>query len=102
MRTIRTLTEQIDDELQDAGKYARLALEYKTTDPEMASLFYRLSCEELTHMTMLHDCVASKIEAHQKNGLEIPESMQALYDYLHKRQIERTETVKRLQQMFRG
>ena len=33
---------------------------------------------------------------------EPPEKMQAIYDYLHEKQIERAADVRRLQDMYRG
>ena len=39
MTEIKLLMEHVEDELKDAHTYAKLALEYKASDPEMAELF---------------------------------------------------------------
>lgn len=45
MTEIKLLMEHIDGEIKDAECYAKLALEYKDRDKELADLFYRLSGE---------------------------------------------------------
>lgn len=101
MKIIALLSEHIEDELDDACAYAKLALEYKDADPEMAAIFNKLSGEEMTHMDALHKSVVSHIEAYKKLKGEEPEGMKALYDFAHKREIERAEKVMSLQNMFK-
>ena len=102
MKTRELLMDHIDDELDDACTYAKLALEYKSTDPEMANLFYKLSGEEMSHMNALHDSVVSHIEAYKRSNGEAPAAMRAVYEHLHKRHIDRAEQVGVLQNMYRG
>lgn len=45
MREIKLLMEHVEDEIRDAETYAKLALEYKDLDKELADVFYRLSGE---------------------------------------------------------
>lgn len=101
MKMMKILMERIDDELQDAHDYAKLALEYRGVEPETANLFAKLSGEETTHATALHDCVLGHIEAYRQKGREVPEGMMAVYECLHERQIDKAEGVKRYQSMFR-
>lgn len=101
MKEIKLLMEHIEDELKDAHTYAELALEYKETDPETAELFYKLSGEEMTHMNDLHKAVVRHIEAYRRQKGEPPEAMMAVYEYLHKRDIERAENVGVLQGMYK-
>ena len=53
------------------------------------------------HMTMLHAEVAGVIQKCRQEHGEPTEGMKGLYDYLHKKQIERAADVRRLQDMFR-
>ena len=53
------------------------------------------------HMTMLHAEAAGVIQKYRQEHGEPPEGMKGLYDYLHKKQIERAADVRRLQDMFR-
>lgn len=101
MKMIELLSEHIEDELEDACTYAKLALEYKETEPEVAQLFNKLSQEEMEHMDALHKREAVYIERYrQKNG-EPPEGMKALYDFLHKREIEKAEKITALHNLYR-
>lgn len=102
MIVIGLLSEHIDDELEDACTYAKLALEYKDTEPELAQLFYKLSGDEMGHMEALHKNVVSHIEAYKKLKGEAPESMKFLYDFVHKREIARAGEVKRLHGLYKG
>lgn len=99
MQTMKLLMERIDDELQDACSYAKLALEYQDSEPELANLFERLSGEEMTHATALHNCVMAHIETYRQKGRPVPEAMTAVYECLHERQIDKSAKVRLLQKM---
>lgn len=102
MTEIKLLMEHVADEINDAETYAKLALEYKDTDKELADVFYRLSGEELEHMNRLHAQVVRLIEERKRSGAEIPADMMPVYRYLHKQQIERTTEVGVAQALYRG
>lgn len=101
MKMIELLSEHIEEELDDACNYAKLALEYKESDPEAANLFYKLSQEEMTHMDALHNRVVACIDTYKKLKGEPPESMKALYEFMHKREIAQAEKVTNLQSLYR-
>ena len=54
----------------------------------------RLSEEEMTHAGLLRACAASRADG-------VPESAAEVYEYLHRRQIEKDEAVRRYQEMYR-
>lgn len=89
----------IEDEISGAEEYAKLALEYRDTRPELARLFHSLAETEMEHMNKLHKAVAEIIEEYRKENGEPPASMLAVYDYLHQRHIEEAAEVKRLLDM---
>lgn len=101
MKIIELLSDHIDEELDDACTYAKLALEYKESDPELAQLFYKLSTEEMNHMDMLHKRAVVFIEKYKQMNGEAPAGMKAIYDFVHMKQIEKAEKVTNLQNMFR-
>lgn len=101
MTEIKLLMEHIGDELQDAKTYAKLALEYKDADPDMANLFYALSGEEMTHMDLLHKSAVAHIEEYRRLKGEPPEGMKALYNYLHEKYIGKAEQVTNLRGMYK-
>lgn len=102
MKLIQMLCEMVDDEIADAHKYAKCALKFKDTHPNLSKVFFDLSGAEMQHMTILHTEVAKLIEKYRQEKGEPPEGMKALYDYLHKKQIDAAAEVKTLQGMYRG
>ena len=101
MKIIEELTNMIDEELGDAEKYARCALEKKEKYPMLAQTFYTLSNEELKHSNMLHDEAVRIINDFKAKGETVPEAMQAVYDYLHKKRISRTSDIKIMLEQFK-
>ena len=100
MEIIKQIVENIDDELMDAEKYVTLACNMKEKDRILADVYYKLSNEEMNHMNLLHDQVVRIINEFKKTN-EVPEGMQVLYDYLHKRQIEWASKIKTKQEMYK-
>ena len=101
MKKIELLVDKIDDELEDACSYIKLAHEYKDKDPELSTLFYRLSSEEMTHMDLLHKRVVETILAYKREHGEPPAAMEAVYNHLHKKNIEKAEKITNLQNMYK-
>lgn len=101
MTEIKLLMEHIEDELRDAETYAKLALEYRESDLDTANVFFRLSGEEMTHMDALHKRVVAHIEKYRQTTGAPPTEMMAVYDYLHKKNIEWAEKIGRLQGMYK-
>ena len=94
------MCDYIDEELHDAEKYIKRALEVKQDYPEVAELFNMLSGEEMKHMQMLHNQVVKLIENYRKTEGEPPVSMLAVYDYLHQKFIDHAKEIKVMQQMY--
>ena len=101
MKIIKTLSDKIGEELEDACEYVKLALEVRDERRGLADVLYALSGEEMNHMSRLHGEVVKIIEEYrQKNG-DPPADMQAVYDYLHKQHIEKAAKVRTLQSMYK-
>lgn len=102
MKIIKELEELIEEEIHDVKKYARLAAEYKQENPALAQVFYNLSAQEEAHQAMLHNEVVKMIEAHRREHGEPPATMMAVYDYIHKRHIDKMAEARRYQEIYKN
>ena len=102
MKLIKKLSEQIEDELEGAECYAKWAIKYKADYPTLAKTLYDISTDEMRHVSLLHDEVVKLIESYRKEHGDPPASMQAVYDYLHEKQIEEANEVRMYQNQYRG
>ena len=100
MKIIEKLTDMIDEELSDAKKYAKCALKYAEEFPELSQTFLTLAKEELHHKDLLHGQVVRLIERHRSLHGEPPVEMKAVYDFTHKKAIERAHEVQMLLSEF--
>jgi len=101
MKTIQQLLDYIEEEINDAIKYAKMALEYQDEYPVLAEALYKISDEEIKHMTILHGQVASIIAEYRKKNGEPPEAMKMLYEIMHRKHIEHAAEAKAYQSMYK-
>ena len=101
MKIIKCLSQQIEDEMEDADKYIGLAMRWKTDEPDTADLFYELSLEEMGHMEKLHNEVVELINAYRNEHGEPPKEMMILYEYLHEMHIKTATQIKVKQGMYK-
>ena len=101
MKVIKVLSNKITEEIADAKAYAQLSIEYKNEYPELSRTLYNLSTQEMEHMSKLHAEVTEIIRRYRETNGEPPADMMAVYDYLHKEQIEKALEVKTLQNMYK-
>ena len=102
MMIIKRLSEMIGEEIRDADKYISCALKHKDENPQLAETFFRLSLEEMQHMSLLHDQVVRIIEDYKRQKGDPPPGMMAIYDYLHEQHIENAGEVKAKQLLYKG
>ena len=100
MEIIKQLSEKIDEELHDAEKYIKCAYKVDEDYPQVADVYYKLSLEEMNHVTMLHEAVVRIINDYKQKN-DIPPGMQTLYEYLHERQIKWAAKIKAKQEQFK-
>lgn len=99
MKIIKCLAENIREEMHDAEKYAKMALEYKEQFPEMLDTFLTLSRQEVSHANMLHNHIVSLIRDYRAKNGDPPAGMMAVYDWEHEKMIDNMAKVKALQEM---
>ena len=100
MEIIKQISEKIDEELHDAEKYIKCAYKVDEDYPQVADVYYKLSLEEMNHVTMLHEAVVRIINDYKQKN-DIPPGMQTLYEYLHERQIRKAAKIKAKQEQFK-
>lgn len=101
MKIIKELSEMIEEELDGAEQYAKMAVALREEHPSLAKAFYEISTEEMRHVDMLHTEVTHLIEAHRKEHGEPPAPMMAVYEFLHGRHIEKANSVRMYQAHYR-
>lgn len=102
MKLIRDLEEMIEDEVHDVKKYAKMAVELKDEHPQLAQVLYTISTQEESHQQMLHNEVVKIIENHRKMHGEPPAAMMAVYEYIHKKHVDKLADAKRYQELYRN
>jgi hypothetical protein len=101
MKLIRDLEELIEDEVHDVKKYAKMAAERKAEHPGLAQVLYSISTQEDTHQAAIHSEVVKIIEEYRRSHGEPPASMLAVYDFLHKRHVEKLAEARRYQEIYK-
>lgn len=102
MKIINELEELIEEETHDIKKYAKMATELKAEHPQLAHVLYTISTQEEAHQQMIHNEVVKMIEAYRNEHGDPPKDMMAIYDYMHKRHIDKLAEAKRYQDMYRN
>ena len=101
MKIIRMLSDMIEDEIEGACDYAKKAIEWREEYPDVADTLYNLSVEEMKHITRLHTLVVDIIEKYREKEGEPPATMLAVYEYLHRKHIDKVAEIKRYQDMYK-
>lgn len=102
MKLIQDLQELIEDEINDVKKYAKMATELKADYPSLAQALFTISTQEDVHQATIHGEVVKIIQEHRKAHGEPPAPMMAIYEYLHKKSIDRLADARRYQEMYRN
>lgn len=101
MRLIKHLAEQIDDEVCGVIEYAKDALEYKYTRPQLSDMYYKLANTEYGHVNTLHEAVVKVVEEAHNKGIEVPVYMRDSWEDKHRRMIEKMAEAKTYLNMYR-
>lgn len=101
MKIIEQLQDLIEEEVCDIKKYAKMAIKLREEYPVLAQVLYTISTQEESHKTMLHNEVVKIIEGYRQEHGEPPAAMMAVYDYVHKKHIEKAAEAKRYQDMYK-
>lgn len=101
MKLIKELEEQIEDEIHDVEHYAKMAIDLKEEHPGLANTLYTIATQEDSHQSMLHGEVVKIIQEYRKKHGDPPAAMMAVYDYLHKKHIDKLAEARRYIEMYK-
>ena len=102
MEIIKTIEELIEDEIHDQKHYAKLATKVKQEHPMLAQVLYNISTQEEGHAAALHNEAVKLIEQYRKEHGNPPPAMQAVYDYLHERHMEKAAEARHYQEVYKN
>ena len=68
MQLIAGISDDIEEELEDACKYIDKAMRLKESDKITADMYYQLSVEEIGHMEKLHKRVVDVIAEYRRTN----------------------------------
>ena len=100
MKIIAQIVDFIDDELDGAEDYAECAIEYKSDHPKLAAKLHELAEAEMGHVKILHSEVVRLIEDYRSTNGEPPKEMLAVYNFEHKKQINRAAIIRQMIEEF--
>jgi len=100
MQKIKEISANIEEELDDSEKYIKYAIMYEHNDKTLSDLYYRLSLQERSHADLLHEEGVRLIEDYKAAGNNIPVAMQAVYDHLHEKHLDKATKIKMLQTQY--
>lgn len=101
MKIIKELAGQMRSELHDADKYAKLAMQYKDSDNDLADMYYNLGKQELDHANIEHKQVVRLIQDSQSRGIQPPPGMLEMWEWEHEQLIEEQRAATLMLDMFR-
>ena len=102
MKLIRDLEEMIEDEIHDIEKYAKMAAQVKDEHPALAQVLYNISVQEDAHHAALHNEVVRIVEEYRRTHGEPPTAMMAVYEFMHKRHIDKIAEARRFQDIYKN
>lgn len=101
MKQIKKIVEYIEEELEGAEDYAKEAVREKDVDKPLADMYYGLAMTEMEHVNALHKQAVRLIDEQKKAGVQVPASMQAVWDWEHGKQVDHSARIKSMLDQYR-
>lgn len=80
MREIKEIAAFINDEVDGVLEYAKAAVAYKDTRPNLSKLYGSLAATEFQHVQQLHAEAAKLVTEAEGKGIEYPQAMRDKWD----------------------
>lgn len=98
MKQIKQIVKDIEEEMEGAEHYAKLATQYKDSDKQLADTYAKLSSVELDHVTALHTQAVRMIREITEPA---PASMQTVWDWEHEKMLDTVARIRVMLDMYR-
>ena len=101
MRIIAEVSDKIEEEIKQAECYIDGALDCQAEYPDVANDYVSLAQGNLDRISVLHNRATKLIDAERKQNGEPPEGMLKVYEYLHKKHINKVADIRRIMNEMR-
>lgn len=101
MRIIKELSEHISEDIKAAKCYAKDALEYKTSRPEIADIYYKMAKLDFENAMALHDHAQRIVGELERSGKTYPPQMMEAWEEKHKKAMAKMAEAKTFIDMYR-
>lgn len=101
MVIISDISDTIECLLDMAKDHIEYAHEVKENYPSVAAAYYKLSLDEMSNVSAMHEQVVALIEMYKKEKGDPPERMMGRYEYIHEKHIQKANKIKILQGLFK-
>lgn len=96
------MSETIEDFINQADDYIKLAYKYKSEYLDVANAYYNLSINRLADIKSMHDIVTKVINNYRSEHGEPPAPMMAIYNYEHGKHIKKVGELKIMQDAYKN
>lgn len=101
MKEIKEIAEFINDEVDGVLSYAKAAVFYKDSRPDLANTYYTLATVEYQHVQKLHTDAAKLIKEAEGKSAQPTQKMLDTWESQHKRSIKKMEEAKTYLSMYK-
>lgn len=88
MKILKDLIEKADDTLEEIELYAEKAMHLRTEHRALADCYIRIAEMHVNIYGMLHERMVALIDEEKRKGIEVPISMEAIWEYEHEKLIK--------------
>ena len=99
---MRDLYCMMDEEVDGALEYAKMAFSYKDSMPALSKAFDQMASDEMRHANMIEAEINKVVEGEKKNPASTEVGMTAIFDFMHERYTEKLARARVYQSKAKG
>jgi hypothetical protein len=88
MKILKDLIEKANDTMEEIEWYAEKAHHLRAEHKSLADAYIKIAEMHVTIYNLLHEKMVMLIEEQKNKGVQVPVSMQAIWDYEHEKLIK--------------